>query len=302
MRRLLPFLMLAALLAGMAFSGTASAATRCPATFQVLHNDRIGAMSLPAGPYYVYVTRLSCPQASDLFADFLQDYDGVLPYPWRANNAKRIFTTGRQSFRVVPVSSPTPPNPPTPPPSPYVCPGTFSVLHNDRIGALRFPRGRYTMTILTTNTLNCSQAAADFARFLWYPSGKLPSPWKIVKTESPNPSAFFNNVPGDRSFRVDRVGGSVSGGGNSGAYSCGPFRVLHNDHIGSLHVPRGPHDILLPEGSTMSCAAASKQFLRFLNAEALPRTWALDPVTATFTLRRDPRVSFRIGPVSGSVL
>ncbi|HEX6602571.1 MAG TPA: hypothetical protein VF030_08000, partial [Solirubrobacterales bacterium] len=55
----------------------ASAAT-CP-SFKVLHNDRIGAASLPAGSYTLTTdTGLSCQAASQLFARFLQDWDGNL--------------------------------------------------------------------------------------------------------------------------------------------------------------------------------------------------------------------------------
>ncbi len=303
LNRVLQLMAPAALAAGVFLpAGPAAAATDCPGTFQVLHDDRIGAMTLPAGPYRISVDRLTCRSASTLFADFLQDYDGVLPVPWRANAARRSFTDGSSGFRVRPVGSgPNPPGPPGPP-SPVVCPGTFSVLHNDRIGALPFPRGRYTITVLTgTAGLPCAQAASDFARFLQYPRGVLPTPWTTAATSSPAAGAFFNDVPGDRSFRVDRVAGGIAGGGDSGATSCGPFRVLHNDHIGSLRVPKGAHDITVPTGSVMTCAAASRQLVRFLAAEALPRAWALDPVTATFTQRRNPQIAFRLSPVSGSV-
>lgn len=302
LKRVLQLAVPAALAAGVLLPvGTAGAATPCPATFQVLHNDRIGAMALPAGPYRVTVNRLGCASASRLFAQFLQDYDGVLPVPWTDNAARRSFTNGRASFSVRPVSSPNPPSPPAPP-APAVCPGTFSVLHNDRIGPLAFPKGRYTITVLTgTAGEPCSTAASDFARFLEYPTGDLPAPWTMLPTESPNPGAFFNDVPGDRSFRVDRVGGGTGGGGHTGGTSCGPFRVLHNDNIGSLYLPRGPYNVIIPTGSTMSCTAASARFTRFLDAAALPRTWALDTATATFTQRSNSRISFRIKPLAGAV-
>lgn len=69
---------------------------RCPATFQVQHNDRIGALSLPAGPYYIYVGKnsLSCSQASAYFRQFLNYPDGRLPAPWHLNAAKARFRGG----------------------------------------------------------------------------------------------------------------------------------------------------------------------------------------------------------------
>ena len=77
-----------ALLVGPAGGSTASAAEaeaaaaplRCPATFQVLHNDRIGRLKLPAGPYRIRIIdnqALGCKRASKLFAKFLQDFDGT---------------------------------------------------------------------------------------------------------------------------------------------------------------------------------------------------------------------------------
>lgn len=70
---------------------------RCPATFQVLHNDQIGALVLPKGPYYIYVgtkNPLSCSQASAYFRQFLNYPDGRLPAPWNVNAAKARFRGG----------------------------------------------------------------------------------------------------------------------------------------------------------------------------------------------------------------
>jgi hypothetical protein len=280
-------------------AATADAATRCPATFQVLHNDRIGAMSLPAGAYYVSVTNLTCAQASSLFAEFLSDYDGVLPYPWRANAARKSFTNGRSGFSVrLARSAPTPPSPPTPT-SVYTCGGTFSVLHNDRIGAANLPKGQYRVQLLSGG-ITCASASALFARFLDYPSGRLPSPW----TSAPygrNGVSFANGDNGT-AFRASltRRGSSTGGGGHAG-YSCGIFRVLHNDHVGSLYVPKGSYEIVLPAGSTMTCASANKQFNAFLDAENLISPWLLNAQTAQFTRGYNSSTTFRIDPVAGNV-
>ena len=37
---------------------------------------------------------VSCARAADLFADFLQAFDGVLPRPWRMNVRAATFTRG----------------------------------------------------------------------------------------------------------------------------------------------------------------------------------------------------------------
>lgn len=57
----------------------------CPSTFRVLHNDRIGALRLAKGPYWIILLQrrgLNCAQASRLFTRFLEDFDGALPPPW----------------------------------------------------------------------------------------------------------------------------------------------------------------------------------------------------------------------------
>lgn len=58
----------------------------CPGTFQVQHNDHIGRLNLPKGPYTITVIkkhRISCQRASSLFAKFLQIPSGDLPGGWR---------------------------------------------------------------------------------------------------------------------------------------------------------------------------------------------------------------------------
>lgn len=70
---------------------------RCPGTFQVQHNDRIGSLVLPKGPYYIYVgtgNPLSCASAADYFRQFLNYPHGRLPSPWKVNPSKARFRSG----------------------------------------------------------------------------------------------------------------------------------------------------------------------------------------------------------------
>ena len=247
--------------------GAATAATStCPATFQVLHDDAIGAMKLPAGAYTIRTTNLGCAQASTLFASFLEDYDGDLPRPWRANASQRSFSNGRSSFRVTLARARTPSGPPTPS-SPATCPGTFSVLHDDRIGSVAFPQGAYTVKLLRSG-LTCSGASAFFARFLDNPRG-VPAPWTLSGSSG---RATFQDNMGGFGFSVAKTGSRTGGGGRSST-TCTTYTVEHDDHIGSLYVPKGKYEIVLPASSTMSCAAAQRQLTAFLNAGALPRPW-----------------------------
>ena len=178
-------------------------------TFTVLHNDRIGDLSLPKGKYTVNVINgdlFSCTQATNDFRNFLWDYDGVLPRPWRytvlGTGKGRFFkSTNRQvGFAVRKGASPAPTPGPTPTPSRFVrCPGTFQVLGNDRIGPLALPRGPYYIYASTSPALSCANAEAKFRLFLNFPSGALPAPWVQKGAQ------FTNPQKGGLGFRVKQA-------------------------------------------------------------------------------------------------
>lgn len=301
-------LAVAALLTAVALitPATASAqATDCPATFSVLHDDRIGSMSLPAGPYTVTLldpTELSCAEASDLFRQFLESWNGQLPRPWVANAATRTFTRGSGGsvgFSVAPAGGHGGGGGGGHHPHGAVCPGTFQVLHNDRIGTFQVPEGSYQITLLSVGRITCTQAASFFASFLQDFDGILPRPWVL----DPETGSFMR---GSRNvgFRIKEVVGPPrpNGGGGSGTHPTGDrcrgtFRVLNNDRIGRLRLPRGPYRItVLPDGP--SCARASSLFTSFLQLFTgdLPRPWRLNVRTATFT-RGSSDTGFRVKPV-----
>jgi hypothetical protein len=86
-------------------SSTHPTGDRCPGTFRVLNDDRIGKLRLRRGPYRITLlgNRLSCQVASGLFRGFLDDFDGVLARPWVVNRQTGTFTRGRggkTGFRV----------------------------------------------------------------------------------------------------------------------------------------------------------------------------------------------------------
>jgi hypothetical protein len=197
----------AALALALAPSASAAEAT-CPGTFQVLHNDRIGPAVLPKGHYRITLlvgSGISCKGASKWFTQFLQDYDGNLPKPWRVVAKRRgvaVFTrAGQPTFRVSRIGgggsgggSPTHRVPGS------VCAGTFRVLHNDRIGPLRFPKGRYKLIIPRGSVVTCTLAANLFSQFLSRPAGNLPKGWSM----KPTTALFFKPVnPKLKKFRVD---------------------------------------------------------------------------------------------------
>lgn len=179
----------------------------CPATFHVLHNDSIGKLKLQAGHYQVTVRGgLSCAASTDWFARFLEDWDGVLPRPWKMNVAAASFTRGNSGvgFSVVRVAKPSGGGGGGRHPG-YgkLCPGTFRVLHNDRIGALRLAKGQYTITLLSLTGPSCDRASKLLANFLdndW--SGILPRPWVLDPQ-----TATFRRGAANFGFRVKPFSG-----------------------------------------------------------------------------------------------
>jgi hypothetical protein len=198
LKRLLPVVVAAALLVTIAPSAASAAVPQaCPAGFSVLNDDQVGVLSVPAGTYQLTVadpSLLTCGQASIWFKRFLQDFDGRLPAPWTLDPATATFTAGGGiAFQIARLIGPSG----GVHPEGRVCPGTFRVLHNDRIGALRLPAGRYKVVLAPSRRPTCDSASQRLAAFLQRPSGKLPSPWRLDAA-----TATFSR-PGGAGFRLD---------------------------------------------------------------------------------------------------
>jgi hypothetical protein len=200
---------LAAALLALAAGGAATAgAATCP-TFKVLHNDRIGAASLPAGTYSVRTddVGLSCSAASQLFARFLEDYDGNLPAPWKVvpqGSGKASFTRGNQGgFSVARIGgSEEGGNNPL---IGKLCPNAFTVNANAKVATLVFSKGKYLLYQPAGTGITCNRAAVLFTRFLSQPGGQLPFPWKLK-----NQTATFykSSNPVRSAFRVEPFSGT----------------------------------------------------------------------------------------------
>jgi hypothetical protein len=175
----------------------------CP-TFHVLHNDRVGKLKLPEGHYTITPfdpSKLSCEKAAKLFAEFLQDFDGNLPRNWRVRPRIKAFQRGHSQVGFyVKRGQPSGGGGGQHPAKGRACPNLFRVLHNDRIGRLKLPAGRYRITLLARRKPSCQRAAGLFAKFLEHPNGKLPSPWDLDPS-----TATFSKRKGV-GFRVKRVG------------------------------------------------------------------------------------------------
>ena len=70
---------------------------------------------------------------------------------------------------------------------------------------------------------------------------------------------------------------TIGGSSATAAPSCPSFRILHNDRIGSAVLPAGNYTITIAPTSSLGCAAASKNFTRFLEDYdgVLPRPWTV---------------------------
>jgi hypothetical protein len=191
-------------------AGSASAAV-CP-SFKVLHDDRIGAVVLPAGSYEVITEGgLSCRGASQLFARFLQDWDGNLPHRWISKSEG----PGKASFRQASYATDV---------GRYfsvrrtgggsegggnreigrLCPSAFTVNAGSDVGPLFFAKGQYLLYLPARSGITCRRASVLFTRFLGAPSGTLPEPWQ-VKAQT---ATFFKPAHPLRSaFRVETADG-----------------------------------------------------------------------------------------------
>ena len=292
--------LLAAVVACAVPAAAQAAPATCPSTFAVLHDDRIGDLELVAGNYTVTVlddALLSCAHASDLFRQFLEDFDGRLPRPWTLDVATATFTRAEgDGFSVALAAVPSGGGGGGHHPSGTSCPGFFQVLHNDVIGSLRVPAGEYRITLLAVGRFTCARAAARFADFLADFDGRLPRPWVL----DPQTGTFSRSA--HVGFRVKLAAGEQSadpaGVHPTGSRCPGTFRVQNDDRIGRLRLPAGRYRITRLRPSALSCAQAADLFSDFLQFPAgdLPSPWVLNAQQATFRRGRNSSVGFRVKP------
>ena len=176
----------------------ASASTRCPATFRVLHNDRIGALILPGGSYQLRVQGLSCGRAANLLPVFLNDYDGRLPGGWTVGVRSRgrgVFRRGSASFSVTLRSSSGGGGGPV---VDLTCPTTVAVPTPTQAGLLPLPTGSYRITRLSAVSPSCAQATQLLQGFVGQTTQVLPGGWISL----PDDGAFVNGST-TYGFRVD---------------------------------------------------------------------------------------------------
>jgi hypothetical protein len=295
--KLFCLVLVAGAVAASAAPASAAVPTTCPATFAVLHNDSIGALSIPAGDYTLTASKMTCAEAADRFRQFLEDWDGVLPSPWNLDAKTATFSAGPgKGFRIARAAAPSGGGGGQYPATGTRCPGTFQVLHNDRIGTFRIPKGAYSVTLLSTGRLTCANASRRLASFLNDFDGMLPGRWTL----DPETATFTRAGSTNYGFRIEPAVAPIPSGGTvypAGNRCNGTFRVLHDDHVGALDLPAGRYRITILPSGRPSCAAASRYLARFLDDPngALQKPWRVNPASGTFT--RGAGVGFRIKPV-----
>jgi hypothetical protein len=151
------------------------------------------------------------------------------------------------------------------------CPGTFTVLHRDRVGTMAVPAGAYSVR---ATGVSCGGASALIGRFLADFDGVLPGGWTTAAS-----GVGFTNPSTGASIAL----GSPSGGGSAKRGCPGTFAVGHDDRIGALALRAGAYRIATRR---LSCAAASRQLAFFLFhdfAGRLPSGWTLNVAARRFT-------------------
>ena len=174
------------------------------------------------------------------------------------------------------------------------CPGTFTVLHDDSIGALKLKAGP-----LRDHRAHGADAqlpeGLEAVRQVPAPPGRRPP--QPLEAQRPQGGLPQGHPRDGLAFSVAkfRGGGGEGGGGGGGGSNrtkCPTFQVLHNDRIGSLPIPAGNY---LITAKNMGCPSASQQFAKFLQSPSgrLGGGWQLKPRKAKF---RNPNTgeSFRI--------
>ena len=206
-----PFLLVGLVLAVSLLlgAGSARAAVKvCPDTFQVLHNDYVGKLSLPKGHYRITLLKpqkpLTCQDAALLFRKFLEDYDGKLQGRWRVVPRSATFLRGGSGvgFRVRRRGKPSGSGGGKHPAhGGRRCPDTFTVENNDRIGKLKLKAGKYNYTRLTDSSPSCTRIPTLLAKFLEDFDGDLPRGWRL----SVRRAAFLKKGTSGDGFSVKPV-------------------------------------------------------------------------------------------------
>jgi hypothetical protein len=173
----------------------------CPGAFTLTAADRILNLTIPAGNYAIQLLSssksLGCGVAAREFAAFLRGNARTpLPSPWTLNSATSTFSRGGGlGFRIIVAGGSTGGGGRT---TGFTCPGTFQVVHSDRINSLKVPAGSYYLYAL--GDIGCVEVVNRFRSFL--SANRIPPHNWTLNTQT---ATFL--YQGNRGFRVEPVNG-----------------------------------------------------------------------------------------------
>lgn len=199
--------LLAAVAVALTARPAAAAATTCP-SFRVLQNDRIGGAVFPAGNYKITLedSGLTCKSGGELFARFLEDFNGILPNSWKVTgegSGKASFSRASQAGFSVALTGKSEEGG-TNPDLGTLCRNTFTVNSSTVVGPLRFTKGAFLIYLPTGSGITCNRASVLFTKFLGA-GGTLPSPWKLLNQTA----TFYKPSNSTRSaFRIEPLAGA----------------------------------------------------------------------------------------------
>lgn len=148
------------------------------------------------------------------------------------------------------------------------CPGTFHMLHADRVGALRLEAGIHDIAVF--GDVECSDAARLLAGFLQDWDGRLARPWDVSAVDR----EFVRRGSGDGI----RIGAARAPGGPGRTTTVCPYFTIPLDRrVGELTLKAGRYTMRLLS-RLMDCAQAARELHGFLyDTAGAPYPWRAEP-------------------------
>lgn len=148
------------------------------------------------------------------------------------------------------------------------CPGTFHLLHADRVGALRLEAGMHDLAVF--GDVACADAPRLLAGFLQDWDGRLAPPWEVSAVDR----EFVRRGSGDGI----RIGAARAPGAPGRTTTVCPYFTIPLDRrVGELTLKAGRYTMRLLS-RPMDCAQAARELHGFLHdTNAAPFPWRAEP-------------------------